>query len=447
MSHIAQWWLAFNAYTKSNIVLAGVMSLWGVSVLTLVFRRVPARIYSWIYGQITTTLELDNSDMGFSQENYMLFMQWLVEQKYAKFTRHYSLITYGPAIDDILKEGKTAKLGAGSGQHWFFYKRRYFKVNRRMLEKQGNENTKFVITVTMFGRKRERLQSLVDEFSYILDRSKIQIYRFRSGDGCWISNSHALKRDMKSVIVDKRIKDKLIADIKAFYAEQAWYRERGLPWKKTFIFHGLPGTGKTSLVRAIASVFDLSIATIDLNSVSDNGLASALSTLPNNCLLLMEDFDSCPAVLCRKGMRWLNGQAEFEAIESSRQTWQKAVTLSGVLNALDGVVGIDGVITVMTTNVIDDIDPAIRRKGRTDHEIEFGKLTHKEVVEYIELMFPNIYLDNTLVFDDILGCDLQAFYLEHHKDANDFVNAIPGSHSERVKKLSHLVDETEKLAA
>jgi chaperone BCS1 len=457
MGHLVLWWVAFTAYTKSNPVVAGIVSLWGVSMVTLVFRKIPARIYAWIYGQITTTLELDNSGMGFSQENYTMFMNWLVEQKYARFTRHYSLITYGSAIDDLLKEGKTAKLGAGSGQHWFFFKRRYFKASRRMLERQGNENTMFVISVTMFGRDRRILQALVDEFSFKLDQSKIQIYRWRIHDQTWSSQTHALRRDMASVIIDKAIKDKLIGDIKAFYAEKEWYKERGLPWKKTFIFSGPPGTGKTSLVRALATYFNMSIAVLDLNAVSDVGLSIALSYLPSNTLLLIEDFDSCPATLIRDGMRYQSTRAAVDEARANTNPYgTKEITLSGILNAFDGVVGMDGLITILTTNVIEEIDPAILRKGRTDHIFEIGKLHHKEVVEYIELMFPNIYLDSTIRFDDILGCDLQALYFDHHKEANDFVNAIPGSHSERVAFLKHIAteyeveveeDENERIAA
>lgn len=424
MDRLVQLWIWFNAYTKINPIVSGLVGVWGLSMLTLVCRKIPMRILNWVYAQSTTTLDFDNSDVGFMNENYLAFMHWLVEQKYARFTRHFSLITTGRLIETLMQEGKTAALGAGLGTHWFFYKGRLFKVNRRMIEKQGERASMFAVYVTMFGRKRAIMQTLLDEFSYRTDTEKLNVYRYKWHEGYWSSNVLAQKRSLESVIIDPAIKAKIVADIEKFQQEEAWYKSRGLPWKLMINLHGVPGTGKTSFVRAIASHFKLSIAILDLNELSDQHLLHAISSLPKNCLLLLEDFDSCPAVLRRDSLRLKDTEKDDES-SPPYFTGKKDVTLSGILNAFDGVVGMDGVIGFTTTNVLDQIDPAILRKGRTDYIYELGKLRHAEVVSYLELMFPASFIPNNMYFEDILGCDLQAIYFEHHESVFEFVAHLP----------------------
>lgn len=101
------------------------------------------------------------------------------------------------------------------------------------------------------------------------------------------------------------------------------------------------------------------------------------------------------------------------------------LSMSALLNALDGIVPLDGMMIFLTTNHIEQIDPAVIRKGRVDRHFEIPYLTDAEVCRYIELMFPNYAIGADVRFHDIAGCDLMALFSEHRDSVEGFVAAIP----------------------
>lgn len=435
MDQITSLFMAFNAYTHSNPVLAGVVSLWGLTAVSVIFRKIPAKITAWIYGQMTTTLEFDNTEVGWTSENYAGFMTWYMSRKQVNFTRHFSVISTGAQVEAELEKGKAAVVGVGNGTHYFFYKKRLCRMNRRMLEKQGSDKTLFVIVITFFSRNRKLVQELVDEFCYKIDLDKQRLYRFGSSGQYWSSDGAIRKRSLRTVMAAPELKNSLVKDIEDFLANRQWYYDRGLDWKKTFIIKGKPGGGKTSLIKALAGHFGFHIARLNLSALSDSMLESALSNVPKNSIVLIEDFDSADAVKTRHALKLKRKKQEGEDDKDEQSDSKKltlfsddgGLTLSGVLNALDGVVELDGVLIFMTTNVLEDVDPAVYRKGRVDKIYDVPALTHAEVIEYIELMYPHLIVGSfpNVRFHDIMGCDLQAAYFEHPDSVYAFIDSIP----------------------
>ena len=105
-----------------------------------------------------------------------------------------------------------------------------------------------------------------------------------------------LRRAIDTVILKTTQKAEVISDIEAYIdpSTQAWYGARGIPYRRGYLFHGEPGTGKTSLAMAIAGQFGLDIYVISLldMSIGDSELISLFNTLPPKCLLLLEDIDT-----------------------------------------------------------------------------------------------------------------------------------------------------------
>lgn len=455
MNYLTNLWLAFNAYSHSNPMIAGAVSLWGLGLVTWVFRKIPMKLISKIHGQLTTTLTFDNTELGWARENYASFMEWFMQNKWAKYSRQLALQTYGAQFFDRHNghgSRNAADVAIGDGNHFFFFKRRLFLMHRRTMEKQGRDNIVYVVTLTMFGRNKAIMQDLVDVFCHKFPENKLKLMRFKSN--YWADYAMLDRRELKTVIVEKALKQSLVKAIEDFQMSEAWYTERGLPWKKTFVLHGVPGTGKTSLIKALASHFNLNVCRLNLNALNDEMLEEALANIPSRSILAIEDFDSAKATRRRSAMKSDDSTKYTVAVKydsSGKPNLESAInsikglgvddapvnpmaklledmdglTLSGILNALDGIASLHGTLIFLTTNTLDDIDPAVIRKGRVDHVFEIKPLTHSEVLDYIELMFPGRSAEPAACFSSILGCDLQALYFEHHDNFDQFIDAIP----------------------
>ena len=118
--------------------------------------------------------------------------------------------------------------------------------------------------------------------------------------------------------------------------------------------------GKSSLIYSLAGKLDFGICVLKLRGkdMTDDDLMQSLATVPYKSLILIEDTD---AVLpTKKRKKDIDGGGA----ESSEEEAQTSLTLSGILNAIDGVASEESQILFMTTNHKELLDPAIIRPGR-----------------------------------------------------------------------------------
>jgi len=402
MHYLIELYQQFSEYAKVNPVLAGAFSLYALGAVTFLFRGLPVSIFTFIKNQLITTLTFSNSGYGYTIENFSSFLVWFEKHKWSKYSRALSM-DYN---NDYDKSSMT--VGVGSGHHFFFYKNRFFILHRYVEAKAGSSQLIHIIHLTMVGRKKKILYDLIDEFSYKLPEHKLSVWKY---NGEWSVCSTIEQRKLNTVIIDKTIKNKILSVIDEFKDSQDWYIERGIPYKKIFILHGIPGTGKTSLIKSLAGFYGKNLCLINISSMTDSSFEAALYSVPENSFIVIEDFDSTSAVKSRD-----DSANPFSDI--------KPLSLSGILNSLDGIVSLNDKLIFLTTNVLDKIDSALLRKGRVDHIFELKALTHYEIVEYIQLMFPDNMIPENIVFPDILGCDIQSLYLEYHNDFNGFIDSL-----------------------
>jgi chaperone BCS1 len=436
----------FNAYAKLNPVIAGAFSLWGLGIVTFFFRNVPSRVWNFIVIQSTTSVYFDNTATCYNAENYNGFMRWYLEQKWSKYSRSFSLL---PKYFDEYKDEKDGpfrymQLAAGKGNHIFFFSGRLFFINQWIMEKQGTHQPISCVSIVMLGRDRKIINKLLECFIYKGNTSNDDIYR-PAHDG-WTKVAKIVPRQLSSVVINKDIKNKVVADIEEFLVTRQWYVDRGDAYKKTIIFHGTPGTGKTSLIRGLATHFKRNLCLINLNEMTDGSFLSALASLPPHSIAVIEDFEDIKAVKARKANKrvvrdipreWSapnvgatgmvsGGLSDYdEPQQESFMSSLNMLTISGMLNTLDGLILLDDAIIILSTNHLHKVDPAMIRTGRVDHIYELKALGHVEVLEYIELMFPGAHVPSRLRFNPIVGSDLRAIYMEHKNDARMFINSIP----------------------
>lgn len=118
----------------------------------------------------------------------------------------------------------------------------------------------------------------------------------RRGRNSWQQVANRPVRDMKTVVLDQQQKLQVLADMNEYLhpATPRWYANRGIPLRRGYLFHGPPGTGKTSLSFALAGVFGLDIHVISLlePTLTEEDLSSLFSSLPRRCVVLLEDIDT-----------------------------------------------------------------------------------------------------------------------------------------------------------
>ena len=137
---------------------------------------------------------------------------------------------------------------------------------------------------------------------------------------------------------------------------------------------GPPGTGKTSLVKALCSYYNKDLYIVNLINMNDNILRDALSSVPEGAIVVIEDIDAGGIGITREVGTIAAGPGETEFM---------GTTLSGVLNAIDGVASGEGRILIATTNHIENLDQALIREGRFDLKASIGYMTDETYREYL----------------------------------------------------------------
>lgn len=166
--------------------------------------------------------------------------------------------------------------------------------------------------------------------------------------GEWQSRADLPPRPLSSVVLPALQKVRIRDDLERFLEAEKRYNELAIPWHRGYLFHGPPGTGKTSLVKALATEFGLDLWYVGLSDLKEeSGLMDLLARVSPRAMLLLEDIDTV-------------------RIATERDGEQGKISMSSLLNALDGVTTPHGLITVMTTNHFDRLDPAMTRAGRMD---------------------------------------------------------------------------------
>lgn len=174
------------------------------------------------------------------------------------------------------------------------------------------------------------------------------VFRMLARWGAWERLDDLPVRDLDSVILAEGQLERLIADVAAFLDSEDDYLRRCVPWHRGHLYEGPPGTGKTSVARAIASHFNMDIWYLPLADVQkDCDLLNVINRITPRSMLLLEDADVFHAA-------------------TQRDEGDSGVTLSGLLNALDGIATPHGLLTVLTTNTPDLLDAAVVRPGRVD---------------------------------------------------------------------------------
>ncbi|KAI9753302.1 MAG: hypothetical protein M4579_005221 [Chaenotheca gracillima] len=183
-------------------------------------------------------------------------------------------------------------------------------------------------------------------------------------DGQWRLLRSQPARSLKNVIHKDLVEISHLVETSLLRTTYQRLAKRDVSCRLGLLFHGPPGTGKTTLARAIAGTFALDIFLLSLKhaKLEDAEFHALLASIPPKNLILIEDIDryievTDPDVKCRKG----------------------GISFSGLLNSLDGIVSPERTITVLTANDKKKLDTSLIRVGRIDHAFEFRKASKQDI--------------------------------------------------------------------
>lgn len=450
-----------SAYVSLIFLLATVVATIRLRVETVIEK---------FRGYFTSTIEVRMDDEVFS---YLMF--WVSRQRFSQKSRrvvvstktnagyyYYSDDEEASDQDDDDDEGelldgtndfdsywakrvgkdklKPLRITPAAGSHEFRFKGYRITFKRELDEKRLSWGTaRETLYISCFGRNPNVLKDLLLEAQKMYvdrDGDRTIIYRGnRNSDACfdWTRCMARPPRPLSTVVLDEAQKTAFIADIKEYLHPytRRWYSNRGIPYRRGYMLHGPPGTGKSSLCFAAAGAMHLKIYLVSLNSktLTEDSLASLFQSLPRRCIVLLEDVDAAGVANKRESTTTSNSDnsgtnpsdesknssenkpensdEEKKPEDKTHETpAHQGISLSALLNIIDGVASSEGRILVMTTNHIEKLDSALLRPGRVDMTIAFGYSDR----ETIRNLFLAIYAP--------LECEVRPFPTKNKKNSN-----------------------------
>ena len=369
-------------------------------------------------------------------------MIWLAEQKISKNSRTlmaktgretaYDSLTGGES-DTAIEPGQLFNFSNWEakvpptfqpyfGCHRFWHRGRFFEFVRDQKSVMGSSwgggsvvREDEYIKLTCIGRSTQPIKELIKEArDHYLDKEKTCTVVRRPapkemrgrGRNVWNRVATRPSRPIDTVVLEHEQKQRLLQDINEYLNPKTpiWYANRGIPYRRGYLLAGPPGTGKSSLAWAIAGLFGLDIYCISLvePTLTEEDLGVMFTSLPRRCVVLLEDIDAAGLVKRQepdetKGTEEKTEAAKLgeeisKAIKASQEKGPKSkeaqgISLSGLLNAIDGVASHEGRVLLMTTNFPEKLDEALIRPGRIDMQIAFTKATRLQMTELFTRMY------------------------------------------------------------
>lgn len=416
--------LSSSFFNTQALVLA--LAIFVLSALWDLFTSQKSTLWTALKNSVATTLEVRSSAQEFA-----MIVDWMGRQPHGQRIRNLSLkpvtvqdeqkTIWGPqetAADDASSSADAdprVMLVPGYGSHLFRFGTTWVYITRSedpskqkaaAANRVDRENDK--LTLTFLTRRRAVVQQFMSHVRQSWSehvRNTVHIYLSEGYSARWRLLSERLRRPLTTLYLPAETKA-IVEEARLFLGMKSTYAALGIPWRRGYLLEGPPGTGKSSFVMALAGELGLPLHILSLRSdnMDDDALLSLVSGLPPRSILLIEDFENAlkanhsvtatPATAAGEGEQEGATDASAPAAPAAAAAAtsystdvgggpRSALSLSALLNALDGVSSSEGRLLLITANDTSKIPFAetLLRPGRIDRRVAFEVLQPQQVAE------------------------------------------------------------------
>lgn len=309
-----------------------------------------------------------------------------------------------------------------------------FKFSSTSMNSKENSSTHYKLSIVVFSKTytvqeiSEKISHYIQEYIDITEKYNYEgkIYCYDSCVPHFVKDTNENKKTMvkwnKNILKSSKTfdnvffddKELLLKKINFFLENQKWYIEKGIPYTIGFLFYGEPGCGKTSCIKALANYTKRHILQINLKNVKtcgefvnlfNNSYIDGTFIPIENRIIVLEDIDCMIDIIKKRNDEDNNQNINQENKENKENKnndnnilasllqntkkekfdYNDDLSLSCILNTIDGIVEHHGRIMIITTNYIEKLDNALIRPGRIDMKINFTKcsdIMYKNIIEH-----------------------------------------------------------------
>ncbi|XP_057381552.1 mitochondrial chaperone BCS1-like [Daphnia carinata] len=317
-------------------------------------------------------------------KSYQWMLQWITTRG-AVQTQHLSVATEFSQSESG-KVSTSYHFIPSVGVHLFKYKNNWIRVERTREQHTLDLHMGVpweTVTLTALGKNKKMFTDMLEEARLVaLKQTEGRTILYTALGSEWRQfGAPRKRRPLESVVLDVGVAERIVQDLVDFIGNPQWYSQRGVPYRRGYLLHGPPGCGKSSFITALAGKLECVVCVLNLSEkgLTDDRLNHLMNTAPVQSIILLEDIDA--AFVSRD---------ESKSVKSAYDGANR-VTLSGLLNCLDGVTSTEARVLFMTTNYLDRLDPALIRPGRVDVQEFIGYCSEFQLANMFRKFYPEAH--------------------------------------------------------